>query len=169
MANFERLRTLLVGEFKGLLDVAVYPAKARKQFELGVHMFSNAFIVVGVHGAGFQNMAFMKGNGTYAIHCGGSRMWTLYARLARKTGVNFRNIYTDGAVHSAENVYVDEAVVLLEIWRILTHERVRGAAEAHKRRDAARGWPLRPERNRETVMMYDAEKRGAVYIYNSSN
>lgn len=164
MQNFESLRELLAREFDGLLQVVTFPATAPNMFETGINLFARAFVVVGIHGAGFQNIVFMKPS-TYAIHYCADGMWKLYAKIASKHNVKFFNILTPDAKQNAVNVHVDEDVTLLEIWRILEEETVPGVASARKERDDIRGRRLRPAQSTETVMALDPVTGKSVFIY----
>jgi hypothetical protein len=77
------------------------------------------------------------------------------------TAINARSSFVKGSRRRAENICVVEAVLLPEILCIFKQERVHGAEEV------AREWPLRPKRNRETVIAYDA-KRGGPCTYRAS-
>lgn len=167
IANFESLKKALVEEFRGLLQVKVFSG-GPDVFERGLLLFSNATIVVGAHGAGFQNLVFMKPNQSYCIHFGGSGMWRLYAQLATKFQVDFRNIWTEGLLYDTVNVHVNEKAALIEVWRIV--ERLPEVSERAPRmraeRDRDRGYVLNSSETDRLVMKMDPVNGSTVHIYN---
>jgi hypothetical protein len=173
MANFDDLRQQLVDEFTGLLDVQVLSATGSHLFETGVRLASRAKILVGMHGAGHRNIAFMKGAGTYVIHFGGNPMWRLYAALAAEFGVDFRNVWTDEATQDAVNIHVDVSVVLLEVWRILAADaplKVVNTLNARRaERDRKRSFALNPSRSAAVVQVYDSLDQSESLLYDGEN
>lgn len=97
LRNFEEVRGALEQRFGRDYSVEVYRATARVQEALEV--FSRAKVVIGVHGAGFQNMMFCNPN-TTVIHIG----WhDFYRDLATQCGLSFHLIHAPGMTRSCYN------------------------------------------------------------------
>lgn len=124
LANFHALCNALRTELAGRAEVRVLAARDADVLREGVRMFARAMVVVGVHGAAFANIPFLKGKGTHCVHLGWRQRWQMYARLAKRYDVGFVNILTKGAGATRENVVADIPVVVLEVRRRLEMEGV---------------------------------------------
>lgn len=88
----------------------------------GIAEFRNAKIVIGAHGAGFQNMMFMKNN-SYALHLGWEKMWGLYGNLAKRYNIDFQNILTKGIGQMSTNTPADAENVVSLVGKIVNSKK----------------------------------------------
>ncbi len=119
IGNLPQLATAIRKEFGNAVRLEIFRANARDIMRTGARMFNRATVVYGMHGAGFSNTIYMRGNGTTVLHLGWKGAWTLYSRVADMHSVTFRNIITDGAGQDCNSVKADIPVAILEIRRAL--------------------------------------------------
>jgi hypothetical protein len=167
MENYDEVFSTLAEEFGELLDVRRFSSTDSNLFEQSVLQFAESTIIIGVHGAGFNNVVFMGGeHPAYAIHLEwDGTMWRMYDAIARRHGVSFRNVITPVSGHKKHSLVVDVSVIVLEVWRILEAENIPGIAAERALRDKARGWPLDPARNSKAVVMWNETSRSMYHPY----
>lgn len=122
LANFHELRKAIISEFGNRVIVETVGSNSKGGIRNTAKLFNRATVVVGVHGAGFSNMMYMRQWGTHIIHLGWNGMWQFYARKADKHGIEFVNVLSPGASQNGDNVKAEIPVILLEIRRALTKE-----------------------------------------------
>lgn len=122
MKNFVQLRDALQREFGGRIELQTLSARDPNVMQRGIELFRRATVVVGVHGAGMNNVMFMKGKGTYLVHLGWKVAWQIYGIMSRQFNVDFVNIVTEGASQSGDNAVADIPVVVLQVRRSLLQE-----------------------------------------------
>ena len=77
---------------KYLLEKDFVPVKLHKiNFKEQVNLFYNAKCIIGLHGAGFANLAFCK-PGTKVIEMRGSNAGFMYENLAKKNDLNYHSV-----------------------------------------------------------------------------
>lgn len=110
--NFKELHAALRSRL-GDLDFHVYGP--RETLSSTVSLFSSADVVIGIHGAGFQNLSFCKPN-TTVIHIG---FGNHYKWLADIMSTNYHAIIVDGLQRGSKNVVLDVPKVVDQIVSIL--------------------------------------------------
>lgn len=122
MRNFHQLRDAIINEFGARVRVETIGPSFKGGIRATAKMFNRATVVVGVHGAGFANLMYMRQWGTHIIHLGWDSMWHFYARKADAHGIQFVNVLSHGASQNGDNVQAEIPVILLEIRRALKKE-----------------------------------------------
>lgn len=105
LKNFADLKAALASKFPNV-DVVVFPAVST--LSQAISAFSSADIVVGIHGAGFQNLMFCK-PGTTVVHMGYD---VEYHWMANTFKLHFHPVIIKGLHHEARSfeINVKEAV-----------------------------------------------------------
>lgn len=85
----------------------------------GVAQFKHSKLVIGAHGAGFQNLMFMK-SGSTAIHMGWK--WEIYAKLAERHKISFKQVGIRGMSHNSGNHTADIAKVMQIVHKTLSND-----------------------------------------------
>lgn len=116
--NFEELRTAIKEEFGRNFEIEVVP------HELSVidtvRTFIDAAVVVGLHGAGFQNMMYCP-KGTTIVHIGWDRQ---YENLAEEFGMNYHLSYMKTMTRNSKNLIVDVKKIVADVERAINEDRV---------------------------------------------
>jgi len=146
LANFEQLRKAIINEFGDKVVVETIGPSTKGGIRTTAKMFNRATVAVGVHGAGFANMMYMRKSNTHIIHLGWmGDMWDFYGKKAHARGINYVNVLSHRASQAGDNVHAEIPVILLEIRRALTKE---GFALNPPI------WKIDPRRSRDVVMRY---------------
>jgi len=123
LANFHELRNAIISEFGDRVVVETFGPENKGGIRKTAKLFNRATVVIGVHGAGFANMLYMRQWGSHMIHLGWEgRMWQFYAKKAHARGINFVNVLTPGASQNAEDIEAEIPVILAEIRSALKKE-----------------------------------------------
>lgn len=111
MANFAELRRALEKEFDDRYPVVVFPSNPSVQES--ICMFQNARIVVGIHGAGFNNLLFVR-PGTIVVQIGNEELasWGEYRHLAIQRGARFVPLVEPMIHRLAKNIAVNVSRVV---------------------------------------------------------
>lgn len=117
LKNFAQLRSAIEQTFPSL-DVKLFPAVA--DMDTAISLFSSARVVVGIHGAGFQNVMFCRPN-TTVIHMGfgGQYQW-----LSRAFKLSHHIIIIPGLTRNSRSTEIDVSSVLPQITAALEKDGV---------------------------------------------
>lgn len=116
MKNFAELKRRIKDKFGGRFDVVVYGP--RETVDNAVRLFSTADVVVGFHGAGFQNMMFCR-EGVTVVHIG----WGLhYKDLADEFRLRYHLSMAEGTERSMRSIVVDVDLVLGDIEKAIKED-----------------------------------------------
>lgn len=109
MKNFAELKKKIQDKLEDRFDIHVYGP--RETVDNAVRLFSVADVVVGFHGAGFQNMMFCR-EGVTVVHIG----WDIhYKGLADEFGLNYHLSLAKGTERSMRSIIVDVDLVVCDI------------------------------------------------------
>lgn len=116
MKNFAELKRRIEDKFGDAFDVVVYGPT--ETVDNAVRLFSAADVVVGFHGAGFQNIMFCR-EGVTVVHIG----WGLhYKDLAEEFGLRYHLSMAEGTHRPMRSIVVDVDLVLSDIERAIKED-----------------------------------------------
>lgn len=85
----------------------------------GLKLFGDAHLkaIVGVHGAGFQNLAFVRRPGVVVLHISGKNHEEFYRAEAEKNGAKYIPLINEEVCHTCANIHVnvEELLKTLEL------------------------------------------------------
>eukprot|EP00172_Hildenbrandia_rubra_P001720 Plantae.Rhodophyta-Hildenbrandia_rubra.ctg22928.p1 GENE.Plantae.Rhodophyta-Hildenbrandia_rubra.ctg22928~~Plantae.Rhodophyta-Hildenbrandia_rubra.ctg22928.p1 ORF type:complete len:570 (-),score=70.74 Plantae.Rhodophyta-Hildenbrandia_rubra.ctg22928:284-1993(-) len=117
LTNFNKVRDILRKELGDVIDLRVLAPKGNSLVK-SIEQFQAAQVVIGVHGAAFQNMMFMNPD-TDALHLGWREPHHFYTKVARWFKIHFTHIITPGARQNSRRIRGNVDVILFELRRIL--------------------------------------------------
>lgn len=127
------------------VEVQTFRGEDKATFGKGARMFHRATVVLGMHGAGFANIFYMRGAGSSVIEFAREEDRIMYPQMAQSHGVDYRFVLTPRKCHACSNVMVDVPVVILEIRRALSRAGVKLPPSRI---------PTNASRNAEVVRLY---------------
>lgn len=115
--NFKELREAITERLD--MEVQVFPAK--EDLKTTLQLFSRAHVVVGVHGAGLQNIIFCK-PGTTVVQIGARDH---YKRIAEQFSLSFHFVIIEKlSLVQSENIVLDVPAVVQQIAAAVDKDRV---------------------------------------------
>eukprot|EP00172_Hildenbrandia_rubra_P003906 Plantae.Rhodophyta-Hildenbrandia_rubra.ctg6931.p1 GENE.Plantae.Rhodophyta-Hildenbrandia_rubra.ctg6931~~Plantae.Rhodophyta-Hildenbrandia_rubra.ctg6931.p1 ORF type:complete len:568 (-),score=67.64 Plantae.Rhodophyta-Hildenbrandia_rubra.ctg6931:553-2088(-) len=129
IGNLFQIKTALEINYGDQVSVAVTQGRKGNVLMRTVSQFQKASIVIGGHGAGFQNIMFMPPGG-HVIHLGWKgKMWRMYEGQSKRYGMHFQNVITEGAKRSASNIMADVPLIVRLVGDILSSTESRSRTE----------------------------------------
>ncbi|CAN8074487.1 unnamed protein product [Agarophyton chilense] len=121
--NFGQLRDAIEMEFGDEFEVIVVPPAMSVQQT--IKTFGAADVVVGLHGAGFQNIMYCR-KGTTVVHIGWRRH---YEGLAKEFGLNFHLSLMRSLRRESRNVVVDVKSIVADVKGAINADRSSASAQ----------------------------------------
>lgn len=116
--NFGQLRHAIKKEFSRSFDIVLVPPELSVTDT--VRTFVDADVVVGLHGAGFQNMMYCP-KGTTIVHVGWDNQ---YRNLAEEFGLNFHLSYMKQMRRNSRNIVVNVKRIVADVKKAIEMDRV---------------------------------------------
>lgn len=95
------------------LEVTVF--KATADIPTAIKLFSQASVVIGVHGAGFQNIMFCKPN-TTVVEMG---FEPFYSGLSKRMSLRYNYLFVPGLTRESRNIVIDVDKYVNQIMEII--------------------------------------------------